>query len=206
MMRRSFLIGNAEKHRITFHVNWFLGYCHLKVDAKTIFRRPFFLKIAKSFEVGTAEKHLVNIEFNAFDYFKNVLKVVVDGRDVTNSIEGREKEYRFETPIDDAAASLLYVAAINFLFSVIGTLFVPYLDSVHVRLMLLIGGLVYILFAIKILSGSMAALIAGTVFFVLDSGVNLYFEFSAGGMLVRLIILYYLIAGLRYVRRHPALA
>lgn len=205
-MKRNFLVGDQEKHRLLFHVNWFLGYCHLSVDGKTLFRRPFFLKVDKSFEIGTAERHLVSIEFNVFDYFRNVLKVVVDGQDITNSIEGREKEYRFETPVDDAAAALLYVAAMNLLFAVIGTLFVPYLDSVHVRLMLLVGGLIYVLMGIKILSGSRSALIFAILFFTADSAVNLFFEFSAGGMLIRIVILYYLLIGFKYMRRYPALS
>jgi|GEM_PF-1548729 len=204
-MKKHFLVGSQQKHRLLFHVNWFLGYCHLSMDGKTLFRRPFFLKVDKSFEIGTTERHLVRIQFNVFDYFRNVLKVIVDGQDITNSIEGREKDYRFETPVDDAAAAMLYVAAMNLLFAVIGTLFVPYLDSVHVRLMLLIGGLIYVLIGIKILSGSRAALVLGILFFTVDSGVNLFFEFSAGGMLIRAVILYYLFIGFTYMRRYPTL-
>lgn len=199
-MQKTFVVGTQEKHKITFHVNWFLGYCHLGIDGKTLFRRPFFLKVDRTFEVGTTERHLVHFEFNVFDYFRDVLRIRVDGRDITKIIAREEQHYHLETPVDDAAAALLYIAAVNLVFSVIGTLFVPYLQQAEVRILLLIGGLVYVLLARKILSGSVAAIAAAMVFFTVDSLLNLVLEFSTGGLIIRLIILYYLAVGLRYAR------
>jgi len=199
-MHKALRIGKMEKHRVDFTVNWFLGLCSISVDGKAILRRPIFLSFEHSFELGSEERHLISIRYNIADYFLKGFHATVDGQKVTPDQEIQEGEIRIETPADDAAAALLFVAFINIVFSVIGTLFVPLLDSLEVRLMLLLGALIYLLFAVKTICGQKSGLILGTSVFLADSGHSLFYEFSWGGLFVRMIILYYLITGLYYWR------
>lgn len=198
-MHKRLVIGKAEKHTLDVGVNWLLGLLVLSVDGKAVYRRPFFLKLEHSLEVGTQEKHLVNLRFNAFDYFGNVIKLTVDGQDMAGCMEMGPLEKR-DTPVDDAAAALLFVTLSHFLFSVIGTLFVPDLDSLDTRLMLLLGGMIYLWFFVKILSGSKMGLWFAAVIFSFDTAVSVLTAFSIPGLVVRAMILYYFWIGIKYQR------
>ena len=92
-------------------------------------------------------------------------------------------------------------AVINIVFAVIGTLFVPDLSSLESRLLLLLGALVYLLLAVKALLYQYSGIVLGTAAFALDSACQLYFFPSAGAVLVRAIIFFYLISGLQYLKR-----
>ncbi len=198
-MRKTFEIGKKEKHRLDFSVSWLTGLFVLSIDGKAVFRRPFFFKIEHTVEVGREEKHLVGVRFNLFDYFGSVLKVTVDGQD-SDLMMGVHPFESPDTPADDAAAALLFVAISNVLFSVIGTLFVPDLDSLETRLMLLLGGLIYLWIFVRVLSGSKRAMPFAFVFFAVDSAVALTLSFSVSGAVLRMMIAYYLITGIRYQR------
>lgn len=199
-MRKAIRIGKAEKHRVDFNVNWLLGLCTLSVDGKVILRRPVFLSFEHSFEVGNEERHLLSIRYHLLDSYRNNFHCTIDGQVMTPDFEIQEGDNRPDTPADDAAAALLFIVFTNVIFSVIGTLFVPQLDQLEVRLMLLVGALVYLLFAIKTICYEKSGLLMGIVFFTLDSGYSLFREFSWGGLFVRGVIMYYLGTGLYYWR------
>ena len=198
-MRKSFEIGKNEKHRLDFSVNWLTGLFVLSVDGRAVFRRPFFFKVDHTVEVGREEKHLVGIRFNVFDYFGSVLKVTIDGQD-SDLMMGIHPFENPDTPADDAAAAILFVSVSNVVFSVIGTLFVPDLDSLETRLLLLVGGLLYLWIFVRILSGSKRALPFAFTFFTLDSALALALSFSVSGLVLRIMIGYYLLTGIRYQR------
>ncbi|HTL46539.1 MAG TPA: hypothetical protein VL688_00580 [Verrucomicrobiae bacterium] len=199
-MHQAFKVGKGEKHRVDFEVHWLFGFCVIKVDRKSVFRRPVFLKFEHSFEVGTSERHLVSLRYNPYDPDRNTFYASIDGQPLLPEMEIREGKDELQTPADDAAAALLFLVLTNVVFSVIGTLFVPELDSLEVRLTLLLGACVYLLCAVKTLSRRKSGLLLGTLLFTLDSACGLYLEFSWGGLFVRLIILYYLLTGLYYWR------
>lgn len=196
-MHKACWIGIKERHYIEFRINWWLGYVSLACDGKVLFRKPFFLKLEHSLEIGNEEKHLINIRFNAFDYFGSVFKLTVDGQDMAGSMEMGPLDKR-DTPVDDAAAALLFLTLTHFVFSVIGTLFVPDLDSLDTRLMLLLGGMFYLWFFVKTLSGSKYGLWFAAVIFSVDTAVSLVTAFSISGLVVRGMILYYFWIGIQY--------
>ena len=204
-MHKAYMIGTAERFRVDFRINWLTGIFSISVDHKAIFRRPFLLKIEHSFELGKNEKNIVSVYFNFFDYFRDVLQITVNGQKPTSSMEIHDSSERDETPVDDAAAAFLYIAVVNMIFSVIGTLFVPYLDSLNVRLMLLLGGMIYLLFAVQTMLSQGRSLVAGTLLFLADSAYQLAVNFSVGGLILRLIIFYYLTMGIREMRFRKAI-
>lgn len=196
-MHKKLIIGKNEKHTLDLNVNWFLGMIVLSVDGKALYRRPFFLKLEHSLEIGETERHLINLRFNAFDYFGNVIKLTVDGQDMAASMEMGPLE-KNDTPVDDAAAALLFVTISHFIFSVIGTLFVPDLDRLDTRLMLLLGGMIYLWLFVKILSGSKYGLWIAAMIFSVDTAVSVLTAFSVPGLVVRSMILYYFWIGIQY--------
>lgn len=196
-MYRSFWIGVKERHLIEFRVQWWLGVMSLKCDGKPLFHKPFFLKLDQTIEIGSEEKHLLNLRFNLFDYFGNVVKITVDGQDMAAAMEMEAQEGQ-DTPADDAAAAILFIVLSNFVFSVIGTLFVPDLDSLETRLMLLLGGLFYLWFFVKVLSSSKYGLWLAGIVFAADTAVSAVIAFSVPGLVVRGMILYYLWTGIQY--------
>ncbi len=196
-MHKAYLIGVREKHRFDFRFNWFTGLCTIAIDGHVVSRQPFMFKIAQSFEIGNEEKHLVAVTFNFFDYFRDTFHVTVDGQRPAPDAELHDSVGHSEdNAIDDAASALTFVASVNLLFSVIGTLFVPDLDALHDRLMMLLAGMIYLFLALKSSMRERGALIFGTIVFVLDSVFRLMNVFSFGGLLVRGIILYYLVVGI----------
>ena len=201
-MHRFCWIGKEEKHRLDVSVRWFLGIFEVTVDGKTLLRRFLLSKVDYNLEIGARERHLVRIRYYLWDSSGSPLKIIIDGQDSTRSLKSGEGVYRMETPVDDAAAALFFVSLVNLVFAVIGTLFVPYLDSLLVRLLLMLGAMIYLLLAVQILSGKVKAVWAAAAFFLADSIMSLYYEFSWGGLAVRAVIFYYLAMGLYYVRTH----
>lgn len=200
-MRKVYSIGIREKHRLEFRVDWLFGVVHLACDGKTLIRRPLFSKIERSFEIGNEERHIIKLNFNLFDYFGEFFQITADGQTLSGLMEIQDKEMKKDTPLEDAAAAFLFLAAMNVIFSVIGTLFVPYLDSLQFRFMLLLGGMIYLLFAVKTVQRQPTGILAGTCFFLVDSVYSLVHFFSVGGLVVRLFIFYYLCVGAVYFFR-----
>jgi len=201
-MKKSYWVGKEEKHRIDFRIHWLSGLAVIACDGKTLFRKPFFFKIDQSVEIGESEKHVICVRFNLFDYFGDRLQLTINGQNPTPDMEIQEVHEKSETPVDDAAAAFFFVAVVNVIFSVIGTLYVPDLNALVDRLMLLLGGLIYFWFAVKTLAGNKRMMIAGLVFFIFDSACRLLLTFSLGGFVERILILIYLINGFRHLRIH----
>ena len=199
-MKKSYWIGGAEKHRVDFHISWLTGLTTLTFDHKVIFRKPFVLKFEHTVEVGTTEKHILTFGLNMFDYFGQFLYLTVDGQKPTPEMEIHEGGPKPARAVEDAACAFLYVAAVNFIFSVIGTLYVPDLDALTDRLLLLVGGMIYLLFAVKTLSFQKNAMLFGIAFFVIDSIYRQLTFFSIGGIIVRVLILIYLVLGFKYLK------
>lgn len=197
-MKKIYMIGNHEKHRLEIKTNWLLGMMVLKLDDKILARRSFFLKMDMSFEVGDKEKHLLTFKFNLFDYWQDIMHVKLDGAPMPEDRELDGGEARADTPIDDAAAAFFFMVLMNVIFSVIGTLFVPDLDSLQVRLVLLAGAFIYLLFGMQTLRYHHQGLITGALFYLADSVVFMIYQFSWGGLCVRGIIAYYLFCGFHF--------
>ena len=199
-MKKAYHLGTVEKHRLDIHVYWYLGLVVIKLDGVTIFRKPFLFRIRATFPIGQGEKHLIQFEFNLFDYLKDVLHISVDGQKMTHENEILAIE-KVDTPADRAAATLLFMVAVNIIFSVIGTVFVPYLDSLQVRILLLAGAFFYLFFALQFLLAHKIGSFLGVLFFVADSIFFVLHQFSWGGLLVRLVMLTYLFSGLSYLQK-----
>lgn len=199
-MHRAYLIGKNEKHRIEFRVHWLAAFLSIVCDGKVIVRKPIFLKVHHAFEVGIEEKHIVSIQFHLFDYLGDFFHVSIDGRSPSAEMEIRDQTEKPDTAVEDAAAAFFFVSAINLLFSVIGTSFLPDLYALNVRLLLFVGGLTYALAAVRTLRYDPVGFGAGTVFFVLDSLCRMAHRFSMSELFLRGVILFYLIAGAQALR------
>jgi len=197
-VKKVYVIGNKEKHQLEFNTNWLLGLVTVKFDKKVLARKSLLFKMDMSFEIGDQEKHLLAFTFNLFNYGESVMHVTIDGQDIPPEKELVEEEVRIDTPVDDAGAAFFYMAFINTLFAVIGTLFVPDLDSLQVRIMLLIGAFAYLLFGIQCIRYHKMGFLAGCLFFLVDSAFFLFYQFSWGGLCVRGIIVYYLFIGIMF--------
>ena len=198
-MHKAYLIGADEKHRLDFHLSWLSGFVTVSVDRKVVLRRLFFLKIDHSLEIGDSEKHMVTIHFNFFNYFREILAMTIDGQRPAPEMEIQTHKEKFDTPAEDAACAFLFVSIVNLIFAVIGTLYVPDLDSLNDRLLLFLAALLYFLFAVKTAFHQRRALMAGTAVFVLDSIFRSLTYFSVGGIILRIVILFYLVAGIKYL-------
>ncbi len=199
-MKKAYHLGTVEKHRLDISVYWYLGLVVLKLDGVTILKKPFLFRIRETFPVGRGEKHLIQFEFNVFDYLRDVLHVSVDGQKMTHEHEILSED-RVDTAADIAAATFLFMVATNIIFSVIGTVFVPYLDSLQVRVLLLAGAFLYLFFALQFLLAHKTASLLGVIFFIADSIFFMFHQFSWGGLLVRLVMLAYLLSGLSYLQK-----
>ncbi|MCM8776185.1 MAG: hypothetical protein NC930_07560 [Candidatus Omnitrophica bacterium] len=199
-MHKAYWVGTKQKYRVDFRVIWWAGLATIACDGKVIFRRLFLFKFSHVLEIGEDGKHIIDIRYNLFDRFQDIFYITIDGQKPLPEMEiHTPEEIRVDTPADDAAAALIFVGTVNIIFSVIGTLFVPELDALTARLLLLLAGVIYILFAVQTTVYQQGALMIGTLFFVVDSVVELILDFSAGGLVVRTLILYYLILGIRYL-------
>lgn len=194
-MKKVYIVGNKEKHRLEIKTDWLLGMMVLKLDGKTLMKKSFFLKMDLSFEIGDNERHLLSFKFNLFDYWQERMHVSLDGMEIPLEREIVEDDGRVDTPVDDAAAAFYFMSLMNVVFSVIGTLFVPDLDSLQVRLLLLVGAFIYLLFGLQTMRGHQKGFLTGCIFYALDSSVFLFYQFSWGGLCVRAVIAYYLFLG-----------
>lgn len=194
-MKKVYMVGNKERHRLEIKTDWLLGMMVLKIDGKVLMKKSFFLKMDMSFEIGDQERHLLSFKFNLFDYWQERMHVTLDGMEIPVEREIVEDDGRVDTPVDDAAAAFYFMTLMNVIFSVIGTLFVPDLDSLQVRLLLLVGAFVYLLFGLQTTRGHQKGFLTGCIFYTLDSVIFLYYQFSWGGLCVRAVIGYYLFLG-----------
>lgn len=198
-MKKSYIVGTQEKHRVDFQIDWLLGMVHFSSDGRILVRRPFFLKFEKAFEIGNEEKHVVKIYFSPFDYYRNFFQILIDGQPPRPYMKLPTGPRRRETPADDAAAVFLFLAAANFLLALIGPKVMPAIQSLQDRLLLFAGAMIYLLFMVQTLQERRLALAAGISIFAADTVYAFFQQFSVGGILLRAVIFYALILGLKYL-------
>lgn len=195
-MRKAYRFGEKLQQRVDFRVNWLTGMASILYNGKVIYRRPFAFSINHTVEVGQDDKHVICIRFSVFDYFADSFYITIDGQKPVPGMEIMEDDLKPETPMDDAAAAFFFVGAVNIVFSVIGTLYVTYLDDLSVRLLLLLASLVYFLFGFKTMLHQASGIFGGTAFFLVDTLYGLYWNFSWAGLILRAVLLFYFSLGM----------
>ncbi|MBI3307456.1 MAG: hypothetical protein HYZ84_06610 [Candidatus Omnitrophica bacterium] len=205
-MHKAYIVGIDEKHRLDFHLNWLTGFVTVSVDRKVVLRKLFFFRIDHSFEIGSGGKHIITVHYNLFDYFHEIFLIKVDGQPTTPEMEIQTHHEKIDTAVEDAACALLFVGGVNLIFAVVGTVYVPDLDALRDRMLLLLGALIYFLFAVRVILRQKQALAAGTIFFTLDSILQLAANFSVAGMVLRVAILFYFASGIRSFRTMRAIS
>lgn len=201
-MHRAYLIGTREKHRLDLKVHWLAGFLSLACDHKLLMRKTFLFKVEHTFEIGVDEKHRVTVFFNLFDYFHDVLKVLVDGQVPVPSMEiGKHESVSgvlalSDSAVEEAASAFSLIGLSNIVFALLGGLLSPAISGVQERVWLVTAGLLYFLFTLKTFQRRRGAMTLGTFVFLIDSIAFLTLNFSWTGLAVRLCFFYYLVVGM----------
>ncbi|MDP3920267.1 MAG: hypothetical protein Q8R76_05625 [Candidatus Omnitrophota bacterium] len=197
ILRRTYLVGVEVKHRIDFVINPWLLQLTLTCDGDRLLRRSLLLKTDRSFEFGTDARHLLAVYFNIWDAFRQqeILDMRLNGHKIYPIMLSAPRHEKIEGAIDEAACALLFVAVINVAYSVKGFLFSRATPPFEESFFLIFGGMVYLLLGVRVLRRKWQALALATLLYAADSFYRMASDFSVPGLVVRIVLLYFLVAG-----------